>query len=353
MQTRDRIAQSSVPATLGVIGDGWTLSLLTALVGNTLRFEELMKVLTIPRSTLSTRLRHLIDHGLIAPHPYCERPLRFEYALSERGAALLPVLALADAFDVEHGGQPATLRHAPSHGAPHPLRAVACCAACGAAVEARHVVARYAPLPGPRAAPVTTPKQKRVSRSRSARKPLWRARDVLEDAWAAHVVAALFMGAQRFTELLDATQAAPNIVSERLQRLADARLLRHVTAAEREREREHDAADHDAAGHGAAGQDTAGHSAAGHSASERRAAPSVYRLNARGLALYPLVVALIAYGDEGRRVPSLTLTHRCGAPLRLRLSCAGCTDLEYGVPLLPSSVSFAMQVDLCATPTPT
>lgn len=156
---------------------------------------------------------------------------------------------------------------------------------------------------------------------------------MLEDAWAAHVVAALFMGEQRFTELVDATQAAPNIVSERLQRLADARLLRHVTAAEREREREHDAA--------------------GHDASESHAAPAVYRLSARGLALYPLVVALIAYGDEGRRVPSLTLTHRCGAPLRLRLSCAGCTDLECGVPLLPSSVSFAMQVDLCATPTPT
>ena len=333
MQTRDRIAQSSVPATLGVLGDGWTLSLLTSLVGTTLRFEALMAVLGIPRSTLATRLRHLVDHGLIAAHPYCERPLRCEYALSDRGVTLLPVLALADAFDVEQGGHPATLWHTPRQAAPHPLRAVACCAACGAVVDARHVVASYAPSPTTRSTTESKRQQKRASRSRSARKPLSRARDVLEDAWAAHVVAALFMGEQRFTDLVDATQAAPNIVSERLQRLAEARLLRHVTATEREHQHEHDQA--------------------GRGASESRAAPAVYRLSARGLALYPLVVALIEYGDQGRGVPSLTLTHRCAAPLRLRLSCTGCGDAEGGVPLLPSSVSFAMQAEPCATPTPT
>ena len=38
------------------------------------------------------------EHGLVAREVYDERPMRFEYALTERGASLLPVLALADAF---------------------------------------------------------------------------------------------------------------------------------------------------------------------------------------------------------------------------------------------------------------
>ncbi|MCB9657820.1 MAG: helix-turn-helix transcriptional regulator [Sandaracinaceae bacterium] len=303
MPTRDRIAHSSVPSTLEAIGDGWTLSLLSALLSGPRRFEELAAGLGIPRSTLSTRLRHLVSHGLVEARAYRERPTRHAYALSAAGASLLPVLALADAFDVTHAGADPSLWHGDAAG--HAVRAVAVCATCGEVVHARDVTASY---PDDLADESATdadgaPTRGRATRARSTRKPLWRAREVLEDAWAAKVVAALFMGEQRFTGLVEATQAAPNIVSERLQRLTDAQLVRGGPA---------------------------------------------YQLSPRGLALYPLVVALIAYGDARRGHPSLALTHRCGAALRLRLRCASC-----GEGVLSSSVSFAMQVPPCTTPTRT
>ena len=98
MPTRDRIAHSSVPSTLEAIGDGWTLSLLSALLSGPRRFEELAAGLGIPRSTLSTRLRHLVSHGLVEARAYRERPTRHAYALSAAGASLLPVLARAAVF---------------------------------------------------------------------------------------------------------------------------------------------------------------------------------------------------------------------------------------------------------------
>ncbi len=305
-----------MPTTLAALGDGWTLLLLTALVGGPRRFSTLESALGVPRSTLAARLRHMEEHGLVAREVYDERPMRFEYALTERGASLLPVLALADAFDVQHGGAEAHLVHQPARGTAHPLRAEARCDACGKRVTARDVSVGYLddqPLP----AAGRGREPARATRARSTRQPYRHARDVLEDAWAAKVVAALLMGERRFTGLQHATQAAPNILSERLTRLTDAGLVSHR----------------------AEGRD--------------EGSPD-YRLSDRGLALYPLVVALIAYGDALRGRPSLTLTHACGAPLVLRLGCGACPPRSSeATRLLQTSVSFAMQVEPCATKTPT
>jgi DNA-binding HxlR family transcriptional regulator len=132
-----------VPSTLATLGDGWTLLLLTALVGGRQRFSALSQALSVPRSTLAARLRHLEEHGLVERHVYEEHPPRFEYALTERGASLLPVLALADAFDVSHGGATARLWHQPARGPAHALLAQAHCDACGRLVSARHVTVGY------------------------------------------------------------------------------------------------------------------------------------------------------------------------------------------------------------------
>lgn len=303
-----------MPSTLAALGDGWTLLLLTALVGGEQRFSTLERALGVPRSTLAARLRHMEEHGLVAREAYEERPPRFEYALTERAASLFPVLALADAFDVEHGHAAARLQHQPPRGAAHALVARAHCDACGALVVARDVTVGYLDD----APPSTAQRGRdlpRAARARSTRQPFRHARDVLEDAWAAKIVAALLMGERRFTGLQHATQAAPNILSERLVRLTDSGLLLHRS----------DGGD-----------------------------PPVYQLSPRGLALYPLVVALIAYGDALRGRPSLTLTHSCGAPLVLRLGCGACPRrASEAVKLLQTSVSFAMQVEPCATRTPT
>jgi hypothetical protein len=50
-----------------------------------------------------------------------------------------------------------------------------------------------------------------------------------------------------------------------------------------------------------------------------------YRLTAKGLDLYPVLVALMAWGDRyaaGPAGPQVLLRHRdCGEPVELQLSC--------------------------------
>ena len=57
-----------------------------------------------------------------------------------------------------------------------------------------------------------------------------------------------------------------------------------------------------------------------------------YRLTAKGLDLYPLLVALMAWGDQyaaGPEGPPVQLRHRdCGEPVELRLSCRAGHSLD-------------------------
>ena len=57
-----------------------------------------------------------------------------------------------------------------------------------------------------------------------------------------------------------------------------------------------------------------------------------YRLTSKGLDLYPVLVALMQWGDRyevGPDGPSVLLRHRdCGEPVQLRISCQAGHDLE-------------------------
>ena len=57
------------------------------------RFCELERSLEgISPRTLSLRLRALEEHGIIERHTYPEVPPRVEYALTEKGRALVPLI---------------------------------------------------------------------------------------------------------------------------------------------------------------------------------------------------------------------------------------------------------------------
>jgi DNA-binding HxlR family transcriptional regulator len=77
-----------------IVGERWTIPLLLALTTGTLRFNELRRALPrIPPSTLSQRLRSLEDAGVVRRRrSRGEEALGSEYALTEAGLALEPVL---------------------------------------------------------------------------------------------------------------------------------------------------------------------------------------------------------------------------------------------------------------------
>lgn len=87
--------RSSCPiaSTLDVVGDKWSMVILRDLLTGKSRFGQLLESPErITTNVLTDRLVRLEAHGLIERRAYSERPPRFEYVLTEKGAGLLPVL---------------------------------------------------------------------------------------------------------------------------------------------------------------------------------------------------------------------------------------------------------------------
>jgi len=95
MSSADPFARSPCPVSsaLDLIGDKWTLVLVRDMLMGKRRFQEfLVSPERIPTNVLAARLRSMEAHGLIVRTAYQARPLRYDYALTEKGRGLAPVL---------------------------------------------------------------------------------------------------------------------------------------------------------------------------------------------------------------------------------------------------------------------
>ena len=87
------VTTCSVAATAEIIGAKWTALLVHDLSEGPRRFSELEHSCAgISPRTLAERLRALEHEGIVARHSYAESPPRVEYELTEKGAALLPII---------------------------------------------------------------------------------------------------------------------------------------------------------------------------------------------------------------------------------------------------------------------
>ena len=86
-------SQCPVCRTAEVVCGKWTLLLIRDLAEGTSRFCELERSLEgISPRTLSLRLRALEEEGIVERHTFPEVPPRVEYALTEKGEALVPLI---------------------------------------------------------------------------------------------------------------------------------------------------------------------------------------------------------------------------------------------------------------------
>jgi DNA-binding HxlR family transcriptional regulator len=85
-------------ATLGLVGEWWTLLILHDVFDGYTRFDQFQENLGISSSMLTSRLRTLVADGLMARRPYQTNPTRHEYVLTELGRSLRPVIVALAAW---------------------------------------------------------------------------------------------------------------------------------------------------------------------------------------------------------------------------------------------------------------
>jgi DNA-binding HxlR family transcriptional regulator len=114
---------------------------------------------------------------------------------------------------------------------------------------------------------------------------------IVGEKWTFLVLREAFNGIRRFDDMQRRTGAPRQVLSSRLSRLVAEGILRKVPYQE-----------------------------------EGQRPRSEYRLTEKGIDLFPVIAALLAWGDKHAGWPggpAVELTHRdCGAPVFLELACA-------------------------------
>ena len=100
MKTKaELISECPVAITVQLIGNKWKLLIIRNLLVRPWRFNELQKNLDgISQKALTDSLRSMEADGLITRTVYPEAPPRVEYALSELGESLKPILDAMSAW---------------------------------------------------------------------------------------------------------------------------------------------------------------------------------------------------------------------------------------------------------------
>lgn len=75
----------SIAGVLEAIGDRWAVLILRDLSLGLSKYEELRRSSGVTNATLSNRLKHLEDSGLIERRRYQINPERYEYILTRKG----------------------------------------------------------------------------------------------------------------------------------------------------------------------------------------------------------------------------------------------------------------------------
>jgi DNA-binding HxlR family transcriptional regulator len=130
----------SVARAVAEVGDPWVLMIVRELFLGSRRFDEFLAYTSASPPLLTERLRALERAGIVERTPYQERPVRYEYRLSEKGMALWPVISAlrewGDRWHREPGGAPLRLHH---RGCGKHVALKLTCVECGAEVGPRDV----------------------------------------------------------------------------------------------------------------------------------------------------------------------------------------------------------------------
>ena len=93
MLTKEELPDCPVATTVALIGSKWKLLIIRNLLERPWRFNELKKDLEgISQKVLTDSLRSMEEDGIITRTVYPEVPPHVEYALSDLGKTLKPIL---------------------------------------------------------------------------------------------------------------------------------------------------------------------------------------------------------------------------------------------------------------------
>jgi DNA-binding HxlR family transcriptional regulator len=292
-------AENSNAIALGLIGDEWNLAIARlAIQDGVRRYKDFRDRLGIANSVLTVRLRRLTEAGVFTMAQYSDAPRRYEYVLTERGRDLWKVLLTIWSWEAvwvtEHIEPLPPMRHVECGQEFSPAMH---CRTCGKPAGIHDVRVTFGPSGGfERSVPRATTRRRSAGGSPGPGL-VPQTIELIGNRWSASAIAAAFLGARRFTDMLEMMGAPPTIVSDRLRKFCQMGVLETVPAK---------------AGSGRA----------------------EYRLTDKGRAFFPHVMVMLEWGDRWFRAPegpaSLYTHTTCDGEFHPVLYCSVCVRELHG-----------------------
>lgn len=281
-----------------VLCDRWTMAVLLLAFTGVSRFGDFRARTGMASRQLTQRIRTLEAQGILIRMPYSRRPLRYGSHLTTMGKALFDVMGCMVSWERQYA---ATAGCSAIRIAHRPCGAVSVapeliCLHCTSAVNARDVSVLQPPSARMRELPVKKANYRRTASSRGAGTvylPLPECMEIVGDKWSIEILVIVFMRVGSFVDIQRFSGISSNVLSDRLTRLLKLGVLRQSTSDE-----------------------------AGRAGS--------YRVTEKGVAFYPILLAIQAWADEwlpDRMRSPLPLRHQpCDKPLKLAVACTTCGD---------------------------
>ena len=304
---------SAAQRTIAVVGDAWTLRILRSVFRGQRRYGDFLQGFGVSRAVLTDRLTKLVGHGVLlrdvsgGGHP--------EYRLTERGLDLWSLFIAMWLWEIDWGTAQDPDTWAPdvprlqlAHtGCGHTMRPALRCQHCLGLVtpfetqaDPRPVLANpESPAPSSAASMFRRARQAEPAGADAAR-PSQRLFRMVGDRWNNAVVAAAFRGTRLFSQFQEDLRIGPAQLSDRLSELQQLGILQARAYVGTRQE---------------------------------------YRLTKSGIALFPLTLEMVRWGNrwlwpEG---DPLTIRHlTCEHPLDARWHCGACEQV-----LLRETVRFS------------
>lgn len=106
MLTKEEMPACPVATTVQLIGSKWKLLIMRNLLQRSWRFNELRKDLEgISQKVLTDSLRSMEEDGILTRTVYPEVPPRVEYALSDLGESMRPIMNAMEEWGTNYKNQ--------------------------------------------------------------------------------------------------------------------------------------------------------------------------------------------------------------------------------------------------------
>ena len=106
MLTKEELPECPVATTVQLIGSKWKLLILRNLLQRPWRFNQMKKAIDgISQKVLTDSLRSMEADGLITRTVYPEVPPRVEYALSDLGQSMRPIIKAMEEWGISYKKQ--------------------------------------------------------------------------------------------------------------------------------------------------------------------------------------------------------------------------------------------------------